>query len=709
MKRISFPTKVLSGRVGRVMLSPYLLALIASLVVISVFRSPIPEYLLTVEGETTVQDDHVVTLYEDVDGNGFSDRVFVVNTTVGDCGFSLVRLPGWVVQEWNLPGRFLFDTQDFFMVDDYDGDGKKEAYVLTILGDSLLLHIVPGLAGLDSTFRTLFLTRIGLKNGKPHLAIRAVPMTDLNGDGRKELVFAVISGYPVFPRKLFAYDVAHDTLLSTPELGANITGLHTTRIKPDGKLVFYADTYASTNLEDPQARLHDNSSWLMVFDSTLNFLFPPREFPGRHGGAKNFIIRGKREDWFGTQLGVPGVSRPVAALFKTGREGQEMLKKEMSGGMDSSVRDVGEIMQMTCDPLSLLQPVPDEGIIEVLDGDFNRVRNLDVGWRFGVLFDLDADGDGETERLNVLTGRNKLFVFRPCLEDSAWLPLELAEHGKYRFSYIDRKGEPRRVFFFTGEKEYTILYRFNKNYYWQWGIYAGLYLSLLLFALLVQQVQRVQMRKRQAAERKITELQLAIVRNQLDPHFTMNAINAVTEAVGREEKEAARENLLHFSRLYRSLVLSADRISRSLREEIGFTESYLSLERFRFGNRFSYVLDIDASVDLETEVPKMVIQGAVENAVKHGIRLRETGGEIRVRAVKEGRSLVLEIADNGPGRAAAQAGGTSGTGKGMQTMAQFFDLYRKVTGVTVEARVDDLADDHGNPAGTRVRIEIREG
>lgn len=192
----------------------------------------------------------------------------------------------------------------------------------------------------------------------------------------------------------------------------------------------------------------------------------------------------------------------------------------------------------------------------------------------------------------------------------------------------------------------------NRMFYTRWFMYAGLFLIIYLFILLIARIQRLRIESRQKTEKKIAELQLAIVRNQMDPHFTMNAINAVIDAVNREEKEQARDNLLHFSKMYRSLVLSADKIKRSLREEIEFTENYLALERFRFRERFRYVID------------------------------------------------------NGIGRAASAATGTGSTGKGMEMMDQFFELYYQITGVKVRLRVDDLKDERGNPAGTKVITQI---
>jgi LytS/YehU family sensor histidine kinase len=254
--------------------------------------------------------------------------------------------------------------------------------------------------------------------------------------------------------------------------------------------------------------------------------------------------------------------------------------------------------------------------------------------------------------------------------------------------------------------DYLISYDRNPMYYGKWGLYAGIYLIILLFTLLIRKIQRIQIEKRILIEKKITELQLKIVRNQMDPHFTMNAINSVIDAVNRQENEEAGLNLVLFSKMYRSLVLSADKIKRTLKEEIDFTENYLALERFRFRKKFDFTIVIDPKIDLQWEVPKMVIQSPVENAVKHGLYNKPSGGKIAIQAFVNGNILVLSVQDNGIGRDLAAQSEEKSTGMGTQIMDQFLGLYYTITGKKVTLHVEDLYDPGGNPCGTKVIIQI---
>jgi LytS/YehU family sensor histidine kinase len=223
--------------------------------------------------------------------------------------------------------------------------------------------------------------------------------------------------------------------------------------------------------------------------------------------------------------------------------------------------------------------------------------------------------------------------------------------------------------------------------------------------VLVRKFQQIQIRQKTEAEQKITDLQLRIVRNQLDPHFTMNAVNSVIAGITAINSGDAKAQLMHFSALHRSLLLDSDRTRRSLKEEIGFTENYLALEKFRFGERFEYLIDIDPAVDIHAEVPKMMLQVYVENALKHGILPLQKKGLLVIR-IKGTDPLSVEIRDNGVGRKAAANRNGDDTGMGMQAMEQSFALFGKLGLGKMTAAIDDLYDDSGNPAGTSVVITI---
>ena len=356
-----------------------------------------------------------------------------------------------------------------------------------------------------------------------------------------------------------------------------------------------------------------------------------------------------------------------------------------------------------------------EGGVYIFDTSFQLVKKLADNLWSVKLIAQDIDNNQEDELIFINSRDNKLLVFREGMTSPASMELPLGSISKTIYSLKYEPGQPPLLVVESGNTRYLINYRQNPFYYQRWFIFAGIFLFIYLLILLIARIQRLRLESRMKTEKKITELQLKIVRNQMDPHFTMNAINSVIDAIEREKKEVARENLLRFSKMYRSLVLTADKYKQTLKEEIDFTENYLALEQFRFSNNFTYKFEICESVDISTEVPKMIIQSPVENAVKHGLQKKygphffdneKTGGELLIKVGKEDRKIIIEIIDNGIGLNATANIEKSSTGKGMEMMEQFFNLYHRITGIRVNSSIINLKDIDGNTIGTEVRIFI---
>jgi len=147
----------------------------------------------------------------------------------------------------------------------------------------------------------------------------------------------------------------------------------------------------------------------------------------------------------------------------------------------------------------------------------------------------------------------------------------------------------------------------------------------------------------------LAEARLRALQMQLQPHFVFNALHSLSDLVMEEPKTAVRliARLGDFMRLtlHNSFAQSV-----SLRSELEFLDAYLEIERIRFGSRLSVTFKIDPA-SLDAEVPNLILQPLVENAVRHGIASQVRGGAIGVVTRSNGESLILEVRDDGPGLA----------------------------------------------------------
>ncbi|MCD6597726.1 MAG: histidine kinase, partial [Bacteroidales bacterium] len=212
--------------------------------------------------------------------------------------------------------------------------------------------------------------------------------------------------------------------------------------------------------------------------------------------------------------------------------------------------------------------------------------------------------------------------------------------------------------------------------------------------------------EKEKIDKQFTELQLKTIKNQMDPHFTFNAITSLGSLIYTEKKEAAYDFLVNFSRLIRATIESSDKISRTLQEELDFTKNYLDLQQFRFKNKLDYEVNVEDGVNMEIKVPRMLIHTHAENALKHGLMHLDKKGWLKINLKKEEDTLIIEISDNGIGRKRAKELNKDSTKKGLVITDQFYTLINKFNKEKIRQEIVDLCDGSGDSAGTKIIIYI---
>ena len=264
---------------------------------------------------------------------------------------------------------------------------------------------------------------------------------------------------------------------------------------------------------------------------------------------------------------------------------------------------------------------------------------------------------------------------------------------------------------FLDSDNYQYLFSYEPSWVFKYWFFLFVLIALSGYFLLfiTEKVGEYRRLKISDTQRKIYELQLKSFQNQLDPHFTFNAITSLGTLIYTEEKEAAYDYLVKFSDLIRKILEGSDKISRSLKEELDFVRSYMELQKYRFRERFEYQINVGEDVNPGMQVPRMIIETHVENALKHGLMHSEKKGLIRIDIRKEAQALIIEITDNGIGRAEARKLNSSSTQIGLRVTGQFYTLINKYNRKKIIRQIIDLYDEEGRPAGTKVIIKIPEG
>ncbi|WP_113651197.1 sensor histidine kinase [Pedobacter namyangjuensis] len=169
---------------------------------------------------------------------------------------------------------------------------------------------------------------------------------------------------------------------------------------------------------------------------------------------------------------------------------------------------------------------------------------------------------------------------------------------------------------------------------------------IFLFILYYNKKRNKQKIAEQEQLKNTAKHQLNAVRSQLNPHFLFNALSGIQNLMNKNEIDNANKYLSKFARLTRNVLDDKELISLS--QEKTLLDDYLQMEQLRFG--FKYEIKVAENLDLEnTEIPSMLLQPFVENAVKHGIAKKANDGKIDVVFTKQANDLVLTVSDNGTG------------------------------------------------------------
>lgn len=190
-----------------------------------------------------------------------------------------------------------------------------------------------------------------------------------------------------------------------------------------------------------------------------------------------------------------------------------------------------------------------------------------------------------------------------------------------------------------------IVFAFSTYFHW----------NVMLYFLIVASEHAVRYRKRfrereleaSRLQTKLARAELEALRRQLQPHFLFNALQSIAELV-HEDPEKAESVVLRLGELLRWTLRHEDAMEVTLQQELDFTASYLQIEKVRFEERLRVVWNV-ASDAVDAQVPQLLLQPLVDNAIRHGLQPVVEGGTLTITARRDNGTLELTVADDGIG------------------------------------------------------------
>ncbi len=186
-------------------------------------------------------------------------------------------------------------------------------------------------------------------------------------------------------------------------------------------------------------------------------------------------------------------------------------------------------------------------------------------------------------------------------------------------------------------------------------------------------------------QQQVTEAELRALRAQVNPHFLFNSLNSIANLVVTNPGQAETMTL-RLARVFRHVLANSARPLIPLHEEIAFLKTYLQIEEARFGSRLQVKFNVDPAVAME-QIPSLMLQPLVENALKHGLGPKPGPGHLWITVEADGDQVRLRVEDDGIGPATDASTLSGSNGVGLENVAQRLNaLYQDQGRLMFEAR-----------------------
>lgn len=684
------------NRLRSLISSPWLLAVLPTVIVILLLPSLGSRYRLIVEDLTKASSNFV---FYDLNSDSITE---LMNSGKGlpHSFVSVMNNDIRIYDQWNIEEDFVPSVSELFF-GNYDNDRYSEIYVFSVRSDSLFLNVNEFFEPNGKKINGIFITRICIVNGTVTSNVAPAGFYDRNNDGFKDIYFVIQTGFGLEPRYLYCFDLINNKLSKSQFTGAIFQFPVFYDADGDLKPEIFGTSHAAGNYNIPSP-YSDWSSWIMVYNENLEFEFPPIGFKGITNGMETLPYSSKDFKGYITSFNTSSADStvPDPRIMIISAKGEIIKEKKYSElGLNGFVLCF-VIGHETADRIYLFE----KELLE-LDSNLEIINRKEAPYNnFYVCYSEDMNNDGIREFLFYSETDKGICVLNSELNRIAESEIN-STIMKHRISRSFEPGRPDRFLLTNPDSANILELQKNETYFLRYLVYPGIYVLIVLFIYFIKRIAVSQVEQRENLKQRLLTLQLQGIKSQLDPHFTFNSLNSIASLIYLEERQSAYDHLNKFTKLLRVMLHDAERVYRTLNEEIEFLKTYLELEMLRFGEKLSYSIKTGEGVTGEEKVPKLVLHTFAENAIKHGIVPGERNGMLKIIINRDGDYLKIIVEDDGIGRVKS-AGNNLSTGKGLKITGEFYDILNQLSKKPIKHSITDLYDASGNPCGTLVEVSV---
>lgn len=265
---------------------------------------------------------------------------------------------------------------------------------------------------------------------------------------------------------------------------------------------------------------------------------------------------------------------------------------------------------------------------------------------------------------------------------------------------------------YESENAAFLKFSVDKPFWQTFWFYLIIAISGALVVAIVSILIIRNIRKKNRIKSELIHSQLTAIRSQMNPHFLYNTLNSIQDLILKADIKKTNYYLTKFSSLMRNILEFSEEEKIVLFEEVEMLKNYLELEKLRFGDDFTFNIEVDASININNVfVPSLVVQPFVENAIKHGLLHKKGEKKLNIEFKQKDGEIVITIEDNGVGRkrseeinSRAQIKRKSFASKAVQKRLSLLNNRNKDSQISVEV-VDLMLDEKA--AGTIVILTIK--
>ncbi len=603
-----------------------------------------------------------IMVYKDLDNDGNSEKIgFYNNNADGYFGLH-IRSKGKIIEQWSFKGRWALGFTPFFS--DYDNDGSIEIIQTGQINDSVFLYIIDGI-NKKVDIEKLFITRVYQIDNYYDYSIKPFYAGDVNNDGYKELFFISSAAYTTRPRRIFAYYPLKDTVYSSPESYAGISSVIVGDIDKDSIPEFILSAAALGNCKK-EAPYSDMYSWLMVLDAKMQFKFPPVRFNEYPCFTSVMPIKSGNEKRLFVMHNYRGAGKVQSFIALFNNQGK-LLKKR---AIDQYNIQQSFILFSLDEKEENIEFFFKDNVIVSVDStlQFTKIKkmeNIDPT----IINKRDIDLDGEKERILRKKDLSGIMIYRKDFSNP--VELNLGEgNGAYYLSIIKENGKPQALVLDTNHFAFRYKYELSFLHRYKYIVFILIFLSILLIYYVVLKIKKYQKLKNENIQKRITELQIQSIQNQINPNFTYEIVSTFENLMNEKESRHASYLFDIYMGLLKNILINAEQIQVTLAQELAFVESYLEIEKFRNLQYFNYSINFDKNINKQINVPRMLLHILIEHLLKNSYN-NKTNRHLSIKGIEKNTMLEIEIKQTNTKI-------TNNQTNKIETIEQILEYYRKL-------------------------------